>query len=207
MKNSYLILFALIVVIFSNCSGGADTPVSLQIPFSGAMTNDSIIIVTNGAPVGGNSPLNLAFKSQQIETECRAFVAAGSLDGNEVGECEVCRNVEAVESTPYLEDGRRDHFNMEVRCMVDGDVVAAVVEVFDFPHLDETIDVPSLVPEGEVGELRSGICSGVIKMGDGIFLDSPGKELMTGKYVAVSKLEAGIKTFFHHIEWVWILDR
>ncbi len=194
----------LFVFLFSGC-GGAD-PVSLQIPFSGALQESSRVVVANGAPVGGNSLLQLAFKSQQSEPQCTSFPIVDSV-GNDVGECEYCENSDVVVSTIIPVDLRKDNFIMPVRCNVQGDVVSADVECFDFPHSDVGIDVASFVPQGEVAELRKGVCSGIIQFGDGTFMSSPENGLMTGKYVTISKLEEGKKLHFHHIQWVWTIDR
>jgi hypothetical protein len=204
MMEKFLTVSCVLVFLLSGC--GAADPVSLQIPFTGALQDSSRVVIADGAPIGGTSSLQLALKSQQVNPSFTTFSLVDS-NGNGVGEVELGPISEPVESTLILDGIRRDHYTMTVRFMIEGDVVSGDMECFDFLHPDDTIDVASFGPPVEGKELRSGMCSGRCLFGDGTFLNAPNNGLMTGKFVAISQLIDGKKTFFHTLQWPWVIDR
>jgi hypothetical protein len=212
-----LLLLSAIVAACAACGGAADTPVSFQIPFSGALTNDSTVVVIDGSslggnPVGGISSSQLTLKSQQLEPQpgCTSF--PGGDDNANAVEFQLCQNTAPVVSNDVVAPipGRRDHFSMLVRGLDHGDIVTAEAEVFDYPYMDDTIcpggNCDTFCP-GDTCELRSGILSGHFQFG---IVPPPVEELADGlltfKYVAISKLEGGIKTFFHVNHGVSVID-
>jgi hypothetical protein len=197
----FLRLFILLSFILSGCSGTASPePFTIPVPFAGALSADSRVVVANGNSVGGTS-LSLSQKSiiSQAQQGCDEFQNFNS-DGSFAGSTELCES-SGVTSTPFP-DNRRDNFTTHAEVnFINKDRAAATVECFDFPYTDPKV----VVPPGS--ELRKGVCSAILQEGDGSFANSVGKTTIIYRYVAITRLENNRKRFDQMLESSWVLNR
>ncbi len=205
-------LFAVVLFIFfiGGCGSATQRPVSLPIPFTGALTEDSRVVVASGNPVGGTASLSLnqkALKAQAQNSRCpeslftptiqfENFNSNGSFTGcTDIGEGSV------VTRTPFVDDFR-DNFTVRMAVgFTNGDRAAATLEFFDFPYADPNI----VVPPGS--ELRKGVGSAIIQEGDGSFDGSENRGTMTFRYVAITRLDNNRRIFEQIVESSWVLNR
>ncbi len=81
MQNRVYSLLGLFLffIVLANCGGAQGRPVALPVPFAGAYTGDTTLVIANGNPVGGGGSLNLAIKNQQNK---RASISWEIFDGS-----------------------------------------------------------------------------------------------------------------------------
>src|SRR5436190_2552038 len=90
---------------FLSCGNGVtERPVSLPIPFAGALTADSRVVVSSGTSVETNFSVFSGNKNQ-TQSSCSQFQNF-NFNGSLAGNSEFCESG-AVISTPFV-NGRRD---------------------------------------------------------------------------------------------------
>ncbi len=206
----FRVIFVLLLSLFLWSCGGAERPVSLPIPFAGALNPDSRIVVASGNPVGG---ANLSLSQKGLKAQAQGsrcpedslltplvqfenFNSNGSFTG-----CTDMAEGSVVTRTPFLDDFRDTFTTRTAVTFNNGDRAAATLDFFDFPYTDPNI----VVPPGS--ELRKGVGSAIIQDSDGSFNGSENKGTMTFRYVAVSRLVNNQRVFDQIVESSWVLNR
>ncbi len=205
MKSLYylisLFLFSLSIA-FTGCSGSADTPVSLQIPFSGALTSDSRVVVLDGPSFGGNPVGSLSNKFQQNgNNSFNCFEDDGTLIGSVMMD-------QTTMSEPTVNAGLTS-FTMRVCFEIDGgDVYCAnSMEFGDFAFDNSDIAECAGLPEGM--SCVRGAAAGIITSAPDKFQSSIGKRTIEHRYAAVISGEGSNRRFereFHTIVLINVVE-
>lgn len=199
MKTSALIkqVALLSVIGLLGCSSAVESgPVSLPTPFSGALTNDSVAVVSNGLPV----EQGILFGHPSGKT-WELFEEGKS---NSIGV--VIFNLETA--TPMIPDGLSQAFRMDVSLQFDNGarIDARQMQFFDFPsEADPKFSLSQAAP-GESGasiRMIAGSASGLVNFASDLFPTAMNQNL-EHKYVYGDVVHGdGKSTFFEHQLCTW----
>jgi len=184
------------VLALAGCSGGAvGQPVSLPVPFSGALTPDARVVVSNGDPISGGPVLGLRGEvtASSDTISWNLFNSDGSHAGRVIYGSKIPQNI--------TKQGEATVFTVPVTFVFDDGCTVSTNEMkfYDF-------DYPVNAPSDPSSLQTKGVCSGVVTSGTCSFTSSIGK-LIDCRYVYVSKVVNG-QIFFDHINWgPWIIQR
>ncbi len=203
MKKN-LLFISLIFLIFIKCGGSADT-VTL-IPFAGALTSDSRVVLVDGATFSSGNPIGGLRTKFQQSGRVSQFVAFSS-NGANIGSCEYG---EGMMTLPVVQ-GIQTSFRMPICIRIDqGDEVCAdMVQFVELPYSDPNIDICALLPEGEDcsgARLVRGIASGISTSGSGN-LDSAVGMTIEHRYAAVVKGEGRERRALNQLVGFFIIHR
>jgi hypothetical protein len=196
LKKSRTLLLSFF--LFSmGCAGGAveGQPVSLPVPFSGALTPDSRVVVSNGDPISGGPALSLreAITKSSDVISWNFFNSDGSHAGQVIFGSKTPQNLK--------KNGNVTTFSVPITFLFDDGctVASSQVNYFDF-------DYPIGAPNDPTVSQTKGVCSGYITQGTCSFASAIGK-LIDCRYVYQSKIVEG-QPFFNKINWgPWIIQR
>jgi len=206
MKNwakRLLSIFPIFLIpAFLACSGatGDSMPVSLPVPFSGALDGNSRVVVADGQPIHFSS---LAFSSSNgkaVATEPSGdqWVVFNS-DGSTAG------TVSYTNISPFTPVGNSSQFSFNaIFRFADGSVVeCGGVTCSDFFY--NPLLPPENKPAFDAPQCK-GTCTGVIRMGTGIYANSRGN-VCAHRYVYENKVSNGVRTFGAIDQGVWVIQK
>jgi hypothetical protein len=189
-------LLLLLLTLFG-CSGSAveGQPVSLPVPFSGALTPESRVVVSNGDPLAGTGPLSL----RRSITKGFSNVSWDlfNSDGSHAGI--VTYHSTSPQSLVPQQNG--NSFNVPVTLAFDDGSIAGsnAVLCYDF-------DYPIDAPNDPTVQQTKGVCSGIVDQATGSMASALGKT-MDHRYVYLFKIVNGQRVF-DKINWgPWIIHR